>query len=275
MKTIYTYPKRSNSTFESIGWDDEWKGYSVERTLAWNKNCETIKILENYLQKDKKILEAGCGLGRLVIYFKNNGYDIMGVDWSTDAIKKIKEFDSQALVECGDLRKLKYKNDFFSAYISEGVVEHFPDGPTIILNEANRVLNKDGLLLISVPIYNFFSKISLFFTESDFIRRIFKKTVLERKQNGKFDYYLFTIKEFKTYIESAGFKIIEILPILQAAGLYRTVPFFRNSKISQEFDIYGNTDACLNLPGKLFFRVSKKILPWAYATCAYCVAKKI
>jgi len=275
MKTIYTYPKRSNSTSESSGWNDEWENYSVERTLVWNKNCETIKILEKYLQKDTKILEAGCGLGRLVINFKKNGYDIMGVDWSVNAIKKIKEFDDQIPVEHGDLRKLKYENEFFSSYISEGVIEHFPQGPSEILNEANRVLKKDGLLLISVPIYNLFSKITLPFSECNFLRKILNKSPLDYQKNRKFDYYLFSIKEFKNCIESAGFKIVEIYPILQAAGLYRTIPFFRNKKIIGDFDIFGNTDKCLNLPGKLVLKISRKVLPWIHATCAYCVAKKL
>lgn len=273
MRTVFTYPDRLPSNTE-FAWDEEWQKYTLKRTLMWNEHCETIRILEEYLPKNGKIIEAGCGLGRIVIHFKNKGYDIVGIDWSKKSIQTIKEYDPQLSVEEGDLRKFNYADGIFSAYISEGVIEHFADGPMAILQEAHRVLVDKGLLLISIPIYNALMRVTLPIKESNCIRRLFRKCLLDKSKERKFDYYLFTRREFRTFIRSAGFEIVEMRPTLQAAGLYRCLPFFRNRRIASDFDIWGHTDRCLNGFGRLFLHMFKYIMPWAFATCAYCIARK-
>ncbi len=274
MRTVYTYPGNSTSSNE-IGWDEAWSKYSVTRTLAWNEHSETINILEKYLPKNGKIIDASCGLGRIVIHFRNKGYDIIGIDWSKKTIEAVKEYDPGMPVKCADARHLDFPDAPFSAYISGGVVEHSQKGPLGILKEAHRVLaDKDGLLFISIPIYNICMKLTLPIKELNTIRRLFSRKLLEKNNRG-FDYYLYTLKEFKCFLEKAGFEIIEMRPILQAAGLYRCFPFFRNRKIAKEFDIQGHTAKCLNIFGRLFLNIFKRITPWAFSTCVFCIAKKI
>lgn len=275
MRIVYAYPGKK-TTDNSLGWDEEWSKYSVERTISWNEHSEVVRILEKYLPRKGRIIEAGCGLGRLLIHFKNKGYDILGADWSLKAVDAIRAYDQNVNIECVDIRKLQYKDASFIAYISEGVVEHFQEGPMDILKEAHRVLaDKEGILFISVPIYNAFMKLTLPLKEINLIRRIFKKPTLEKGSGRAFDYYLVTLGEFKNYIAKARFKIVKLIPILQAAGLYRAIPIFRNPRIVDDFDIWGHTDKCLNIFGRIFLGISKKISPWAFTTCVYCIAKKI
>ena len=56
----------------------------------------------------------------------------------------------------GDILDLKYPDAHFDAYISQGVIEHFEEGPQQALNEAWRVLKPDGLAFITVPYLNWF-----------------------------------------------------------------------------------------------------------------------
>ena len=45
-------------------------------------------IIQN---KEDKILEAGCGAGRILRFYHNLGYDIKGIDLVGDVIKKLKK----------------------------------------------------------------------------------------------------------------------------------------------------------------------------------------
>lgn len=47
------------------------------------------QILKNRYSKDAKILDAGCGEGRNIIYFLNNNYNVYGIDNNEDAIRML------------------------------------------------------------------------------------------------------------------------------------------------------------------------------------------
>src|SRR3989338_8244331 len=97
---------------------DEWGKYSVEDVLAWNKNHPHLLLYEKYVAaysqknekniKDIRLFDGGCGIGRLVIYYKRKGYQICGVDNVLSAIKKAKQYDSKIEVLHGDIRNLTF-----------------------------------------------------------------------------------------------------------------------------------------------------------------------
>ncbi|OPX25693.1 MAG: hypothetical protein B1H05_03480, partial [Candidatus Cloacimonas sp. 4484_140] len=100
---------------------------------------------------DVKILEAGCGLGGWVIYLKERGYDILGLEYETFIIERSKQYDPEIPIIKGDINALDFPNDYFDSYISLGVIEHFEEGPQKALSEAYRVLKPNGLAFITVP----------------------------------------------------------------------------------------------------------------------------
>ena len=48
------------------------------------------QILKARFEKSFKILDAGCGEGRNLIYFVRNGYKVWGIDKNADAIQMLK-----------------------------------------------------------------------------------------------------------------------------------------------------------------------------------------
>jgi SAM-dependent methyltransferase len=104
-------------------------------------------------------VDAGCGFGKWVIYLKQQGYDIVGLDNNELAIAKLEDFDQSLQVELGDILDTHYPDNSFDAYISMGVVEHFEDGPILALKEAYRVLKPNGLIFVSVPTVNVIRKL--------------------------------------------------------------------------------------------------------------------
>jgi SAM-dependent methyltransferase len=101
-----------------------------------------------------KVLDLGCGAGKLVQAARENGYDFHGCglglrDAHTDA--------DAGLVAAGILRdidlnpyRLPFDDDTFDVVISDQVFEHVMDYPTT-LREAQRVMKPGGAFLHVFP----------------------------------------------------------------------------------------------------------------------------
>ena len=53
--------------------------------------------------KKKKSLEAGCGAGRILRYYHEKNFDIIGIDFISEAINKLKDADQSLKVECVEI----------------------------------------------------------------------------------------------------------------------------------------------------------------------------
>lgn len=93
MKNDYykAYDKRYRQTYENNSlWEISERTKEVIDTL---KKCK--------ITKNSNILELGCGEGRDAIYLLDNGYKVLGVDYSFAVIDK-----------CNELTNYKYVNNF-------------------------------------------------------------------------------------------------------------------------------------------------------------------
>jgi len=62
-------------------------------------------------------------------------------------------------VRVGDVRKLKFNDDYFDGYFSLGVIEHFYDGYDKIAKEMSRVIKNEGYLFLTFPHMSLLRKI--------------------------------------------------------------------------------------------------------------------
>lgn len=183
-------------------WDHVWRSVDLVRLLDWQKSVRIIQgVFENYLPRDGKILEAGCGLGQWVMILRDRGYDIEGIDASTLSIERAIAFRSELPVRVGDVRCLDYPDGHFVAYISLGVVEHFLEGPEGVLLEARRVLVPGGVLICSVPYFNP-------------VRALRRREILDYSAIFPADFYqwAFSKSEFLAQIEGLGFGVLKWVP---------------------------------------------------------------
>lgn len=111
------------------------------------------QVLKGRFEGKKTILDAGCGEGRNMGYFINNGYDVYGIDNNPLAIKMLhmmhKTIPKDRFLK-GQLEELPWKDNFFDAVISCAVL-HFAGNRQVFFNaieELIRVLKPQGLLFI-------------------------------------------------------------------------------------------------------------------------------
>jgi tellurite methyltransferase len=110
-------------------------------------------ILKGTFEGKTKLLDAGCGEGRNLKYFINNGFDIYGIDSNPMAIK-MAQMTYKAITannfSVGNINSLPYEDGFFDSIICMAVL-HFAkdhDEFVVMLNELQRVLKPDGVILI-------------------------------------------------------------------------------------------------------------------------------
>ena len=258
---FYSFKDRSQQDIE------QWAHRTVEGEIQSCYGRTLTKIFEKFLPNPNiRILEAGCGLGGWVYYFESKGYEIIGVEYEESIVKRVKEYDKNSPIVYGDVNNLDFPDNFFDAYISLGVIEHFEEGPQRALLEAKRVLKPGGLIFVTVPYLNFFRKIivhplrDLYFA----IRRL----------QGKNDYfweYRYTKKELAGFLKDTGFKIIYTAiddyvreDKKHHIGLYADFFFLRE----KDGEIWR-----LNRLGLAILALSKLFSPWIFCSGVHMVAK--
>ena len=111
---------------------------------------EKIKrVFDFEKNKNLKIIDLGCGDGRLLEELNKFGHDVAGVDINQKAITTLEQKNIKATQ--ADLeKKLPLKNNQYDVVLLLDTLEHLvnQDG---ILKECNKILKPDGKLIISYP----------------------------------------------------------------------------------------------------------------------------
>ena len=112
-----TYRDKDTKTY----WQQRWDSTAIDDEMK-NTNVYPLKYALKYLSKKKcKILEAGCGAGRILRYFHNKNYDIVGIDYIKSAIEKLRTLDSSLNITFGDITDLKFDDNTFDHILAFGL----------------------------------------------------------------------------------------------------------------------------------------------------------
>ena len=128
-----------------------FKRESVNGRVYFGYMDLVLKALGENLE-GKRILDAGCGDGRVSYEISKKGAEVWGIDFSNRAISFAKLLAPEVNFVVGDLKKIPFENNFFDDIVMVEVLEHIPplEIPQV-LGELKRVLSDDGRLIITVP----------------------------------------------------------------------------------------------------------------------------
>lgn len=95
-----------------------------------------------------RLLEIGCGSGRMLKEMEGLGWQVEGIDFDAAAVRNSR---SKGLtVHQGLLEDRHYANDSFDAITMSHLIEHVPD-PVALLKECHRILKPGGALVVITP----------------------------------------------------------------------------------------------------------------------------
>jgi ubiquinone/menaquinone biosynthesis C-methylase UbiE len=122
--------------------------FSQSRERVW----EEMKIFIKDVKAGEKILDLGCGNGRLYKLLKDKKIEYFGVDQSEKLIEIARSLYPEASFEVSDLFSLPFPDQFFDKVYSFAVFHHLPLEEYRIkaLKETKRVLKKEGKLFLTV-----------------------------------------------------------------------------------------------------------------------------
>ncbi len=112
------------------------------------------QLLKDNFSSGMKVLDAGCGSGRNLIYFLQSGYDICGVDQSSESIANVRSLAKRLAPELPPdnfrvepVEKMSFPDEAFEAVISSAVLHFARDEAHwhSMVREMWRVLKPGGI----------------------------------------------------------------------------------------------------------------------------------
>jgi len=148
-------PGKKVTDFKTNAWQSENQvrvyvnstgGKPVEET-SFSFMSDIYKI---HIQPGMRVLDVGCGSGRLTIAMHDHGCPTVGTDVSQsmlDALIKLKG-EREIETRCSDGHSIAAEDGEFDAVVSMDYLPHFPNWSDLLTEKA-RCCKKDGLVLFN------------------------------------------------------------------------------------------------------------------------------
>ena len=159
------------------------------------------QLLKGRISPDMKILDAGCGEGRNLVYFINNEYDVYGVDANKSAIKMVqmqaKGYEPERFVHTS-VEEMIFPPEVFDYIVSSAVLhfaknhEHFHAMMIRMLH----VLKPEGTLFIRMA------------TDVGLSMNISEKGIATLP-DGSPNRYIFRMKNLNSFLQKYNLEMIE------------------------------------------------------------------
>ena len=145
---------------------DSWNSIFREKGKVFTKPHPDMMGIADHLKERnaKRLLDLGCGTGRHLIFFSNQGFEVHGLDAALDGIEIAKKWLAENNLNCNLTiqrmeEKFPYEDSFFDAVISIQALHHnIIEKVKFTIQEIERVLKPDGIIFITVPMPKLFSK---------------------------------------------------------------------------------------------------------------------
>ncbi len=125
--------------------------FDIARQTAWPE----FEMLASYIKEGSRVLDIGCGNGRLYKYLNNElgimNYGYAGIDQSEELIKIARKNYPEADFRTADVFDLPYKNGEFDIAAGIAFLHHIPSQELRVkcLKEIYRILKPGGILFLT------------------------------------------------------------------------------------------------------------------------------
>ncbi|MBU1040860.1 MAG: methyltransferase domain-containing protein [Proteobacteria bacterium] len=210
-----TYRSATNKQY----WTDRWAGISADGAVE-HLDGYPLKYAELAMTSGRgRILEAGCGAGRVLRYYHDRGHEIIGMDFIELAIEKLKQADASLRVVVGDITNLEFPDEHFRYVFAFGLYHNLEHGLDKAIAETHRVLEKGGRVCASFRADNVQTRLT------DWLARVRAKRPAGRGKGLHFHKLNLTRSEFVAAFSKAGFQVEQVFPVENMPIFYKFALF--------------------------------------------------
>lgn len=195
--------------------------FSQTRHTPWAE----FQYFEKYLKSDQKILDLGCGNGRLIKFleqhFQNKKFHYLGMDNSEELIKKAQENHPHQTFQLGNQEKIPLPPASQNIIFNIAAFHHLPSKElrAQALQEMHKILHEDGLLIVTVwnlwqkkylpQIFSALGKFILTFGDYQIGDLFIPWKNAQKEEQNKRYYHSFFPSELKKLLKENGFELVE------------------------------------------------------------------
>ena len=174
--------------------------------VGLRKEADYLRYMTLKDEPAGRLLDVGCGAGRLLNRMRKRGWEVEGTDFDPQATGKVSARYG-ITAHTGDLAACKLPEESFDAITMSQAIEHLYD-PRLTLAECMRILKPGGLLIMTTPNINSMAAAEFgpFWRGWEPPRHL----------------HLFSVASLERFVQKAGFEISEARSFsADAAGIYR------------------------------------------------------
>jgi len=134
--------EQTRSTYTAIAED-----FSRTRAQLW----PALDLFKDYIKENDKILDIGCGNGRLINLTRDIEVDYTGIDYSAPLVEIARENYPDEKFLVGDILDLDFPENYFDVVLLIAVLHHIPSAALRdkAVRNMYRVLKPGGLVLMT------------------------------------------------------------------------------------------------------------------------------
>jgi len=168
--------------------------------------------LMDFVRPNDRVLDAGCGNGRLAQELMKKHVEYVGVDESKELIAIAKKHNPKGTFFVRDILDLKMEEGAFDAVYCVAVLHHIPGKRSRIraISELGKCVKEGGVVVITC--WDIFRKKYSVYLARFFVRKLFFLSRLDF-----FDVYLPWQKKYLRYYHA--FRLNELKKLLKRSGL--------------------------------------------------------
>ncbi len=259
-------------TYRSSGvreyWAKRWASIPADEPME-NLSVYPLKYAELTIQDQAgTILEAGCGAGRVLRYYKDRGYSILGMDYIEAAVEKLREADPELQVEVGDITRLSYSDASFRTVLAFGLYHNlWGEALDRAMDETFRVVEPGGRVCASFRADNLQTRLTDWLAD-------YRAGKVARNGAREFHKLNLTRSEYEDLFRRAGFVVEQIFPVENMPILYKFAVFRNRQHKTFDENLARKEGYQLSPLGGVIQRFLMRRLPYQFCNIFVVIARK-
>lgn len=139
-------------------WEQHWRDFAQVRFDRTAVKWDGILDLIDERIPAGLMLEAGCGLGKYLLYVRQHHGQAIGIDFAVDALQTVTQRAPGTPVIAADLSRMPFAPGTFETVLCFGVLEHFESGAETQVRALTDLLKPGGWLIATVPYANWLKR---------------------------------------------------------------------------------------------------------------------